>query len=362
MNNMRHRVVGYDLARSLAIFGMVIVNFTLVIKAPEGGADWIDLLTGIISGRAAVTFVVLAGIGMALMARSAKTSGQMNRIKTVRNLILKRALFLFFIGLAYWPIWPADILHFYGVYMAIGAFLLFGPPPRLWHSAVASATIFVVMIMLFDYEIGWNFETLSYKGFWTPTGFVRNLFYNGFHPVFPWLSFLLLGIWLGQQDLLDPERRRRIMLAGLVVALIAECISLIMVETLQQMSLDISSEDIYALLGREPMPPMPLFMLQAGGTAVFVVGLCVGLGERFTKADWLKPLISTGQLSFTVYVAHVILGMGSLEIFGWLENPPPFVRSIAPFAFFFFAVLFSHMWRKKFSRGPLEWVMRKMTG
>ena len=50
-----------------------------------------------------------------------------------------------------------------------------------------------------NYEIGWNFETLEYQGFWTINGFIRNLFFNGFHPVIPWTSFMLFGYWFGKK-------------------------------------------------------------------------------------------------------------------------------------------------------------------
>ena len=59
----------------------------------------------------------------------------------------------------------------------------------------------VAMMLLLDYETGWNWSDYSYHGFWTPTGFVRNLFFNGWHPVFPWLGFLLFGIILSRLSL-----------------------------------------------------------------------------------------------------------------------------------------------------------------
>lgn len=37
----------------------------------------------------------------------------------------------------------------------------------------------------------------------------------------PWLAFLLLGVWLGRRDLLDPAVRRRVLIGGAAVALAA---------------------------------------------------------------------------------------------------------------------------------------------
>ena len=57
----------------------------------------------------------------------------------------------------------------------------------------------------------------SYAGFWTPWGMIRHLFFNSFHPVFPWTAFLLAGMWLGWQD---SAFQKRILLAGVVSAYI----------------------------------------------------------------------------------------------------------------------------------------------
>jgi hypothetical protein len=60
----RHRIEGYDLARSLAILGMVVVHFALVMSSErmdDGG--WAPALVGILDGRAAATFMVLACAG-----------------------------------------------------------------------------------------------------------------------------------------------------------------------------------------------------------------------------------------------------------------------------------------------------------
>lgn len=54
--------------------------------------------------------------------------------------------------------------------------------------------VFVVMFFALDYSQGWNWETLGYSGFWSSHGMVRHLFFNGFHPVVPWLAFVLVGM------------------------------------------------------------------------------------------------------------------------------------------------------------------------
>jgi len=111
-----------------------------------------------------------------------------------RLILGKRALFLFIAGLLYYPLWPADILHYYGVWLLVAIPLLFVSNWVLLAGAGLSLLIAYVLLFTVDYEIGWDWDTLEYAGFWRPDGFVRNMFYNGFHPVFPWLGFLFLGM------------------------------------------------------------------------------------------------------------------------------------------------------------------------
>ena len=196
---MKKRIIGIDVARALAVIGMIIVNFKIVLGA--NGLNWVKSFTGIFDGKAAATFVVLAGVGLALMTNSAIKNNDKSKLKIVRNRIIKRALFLFIIGISYITIWPADILHFYGIYMLIVILFLTSEERTIIISAISLIIIFPILLSFWNYEIGWNFETLEYQDFWTINGFIRNLFFNGFHPVIPWTSFMLFGYWFGKQDL-----------------------------------------------------------------------------------------------------------------------------------------------------------------
>ena len=222
---MEKRIIGYDLARALAVFGMVVVNFKIVMGAEKSGPDWLGNMVGLLEGRAAATFVVLAGVGLSLLSRKGRVLGDHDLLVQDHRTLLKRALFLFVIGLLYTPIWPADILHFYGIYIALAAFLLAAPTSRLWAFAGSLVLAFGVMLFALDYEKGWDWSTLSYDGLWTPAGMVRHLFFNGFHPVVPWLAFVLVGMVLGRQHMSAPVMRRRVFAWGAGLAIAAELVS-----------------------------------------------------------------------------------------------------------------------------------------
>ena len=364
------RIAGYDIARALAVFGMVLVNFTIAMGAmgaerAEGqGPSWLTGFVRLFEGRAAATFVVLAGVGVSLMSAAGRLESDRARLARARRTLLHRAALLFVVGLAYTPVWPADILHFYGVYLALAAFLLAAPSARLWALAAALPLGFCALLFVFDYEAGWDWTTLSYAGFWTPAGMLRHLLYNGFHPVVPWLAFLLLGMLLGRQDLRSPAVRRRVFALGLAVALAAELTSALFVRVLVP-ALELGArdaEDLAALFGAAPMPPTPLYMLAGAGTACAVIAASVTVGERWGSATWLRPLVATGQLALTLYVAHVLVGLGTLEALGRLEEQSLEFAVTAAAIFCTAAVVFAWAWRARFRRGPLEALLRAVTG
>ncbi len=108
---MEKWIIGYDLACAFAVFGMVVVNFKIVMGAEKSGPDWLVNLVGLLDGRAAATFAALPGAGLFPLSRKGRTRDDHDLLVQDRRTLLKRALFLFVIGLLYTPMWPADILH-----------------------------------------------------------------------------------------------------------------------------------------------------------------------------------------------------------------------------------------------------------
>ncbi len=358
---MNKRIAGFDIARALAIFGMIIVNFKTVMGAEQNGPVWLVSLTGLLDGRAAATFVVLAGVGLSLLSQKGRTLGDPDRLAQDRRTLLKRALFLFVAGMLYTPIYSADILHFYGVYIAVAAFLLTASTRQLFIYSGVLVLAFVVMFFALNYDQGWDWKTLEYDGFWTPLGWVRHLFYNGFHPVVPWLAFLFVGMVIGRQDMRNRVIRRRVFMWGLGIALAAEGVSWLLVHTLSLGASLADQEAIVAIFGTEPMPPMPFYIIAGAGTACAIIAASVALSERYKDAIWLYPFVATGQLALTLYVAHVVIGMGILESIGRLENQTLLFALMASIVFYVTGGVFAHLWRIRFKRGPFETIMRTLT-
>jgi uncharacterized membrane protein YeiB len=104
-----------------------------------------------------------------------------------------------------------------------------------------------------------------------------------------------------------------------------------------------------------------LFLLASGGEATAVIALCVRLcGERLSRA-W-QPLAATGQMALTWYFAHIVLGLGTVEVLGLVNSQSLPVAAGCGVGFFIVAVLLSWLWKKVFRHGPLEWTLRKLAG
>ncbi|HEY7155482.1 MAG TPA: DUF418 domain-containing protein [Gemmataceae bacterium] len=357
----KERIAGYDIARSFALLGMIVVHFSLVMAADRSGPSWLVSILGFLDGRAAATFVILAGVGVTLRSQRAATSADAQAIAEVRRTLIRRGLFLLVAGFINLRIWPGDILRVYGVSLLLAARLVSASNRRLLFGAFAYALGFVILFALFDFEKNWDWDTLTYRRLWTPSGLFRNLFYDGFRSVVPWTGFVFFGMWLGRLDLRNAAVNNRVLLGAIGMALLAEGTSWLSVSYLLAHPHGMDAETIKALVGTESMPPLPLFLLASGGTAVAVIALSVRMAARWPSPLW-RPLIDTGQMALTWYFAHIVLGLGTVAALGLVATQS--LARAAGYGVFFFAlaVLLSWLWKKIFRHGPLEWIMRKIAG
>lgn len=356
---MKERIIGIDIARALAVIGMIIVNFKVVLG--EKGESWLTLFASFFDGKAAATFVVLAGIGLALMTNSALKNNDRQKLKIARMRIAKRALFLFIVGLSYIAIWPADILHFYGVYMLFVLFLLSSKEKTILISTIVLILLYLLFISLFNYETGWDFSTLNYLDFWTFKGFLRNLFFNGFHPVIPWASFMLFGFWFGKQDLTNTLFIKKTFWISSITFIIIQLFSYFSILTLSEGNPQ-TAKELSEIIGTNPMPPLPIYMFNGIAISLSIITACIIIGKTFATNSIVLALKNTGKLALTFYVAHVIVGMGLIEIINPNKMGNYSIEFSVTYALLFSlcCVIFATYWLKKKKNGPIEWIMRKI--
>lgn len=359
---MQQRITGFDLARAYAIFGMFIVNFNFSFGSVMNPVDGFGRFLNVFTGNSTAIFILCAGMGVSLMTNRLQLSTE-EKTK-LKSRILKRSWFLFALGLLLYNWWSGDILHFYGGYMHIAAFLLFVNKRLYWLTALAAVVVFHALLFVIPVETGWDFTTFRYTDFWTVTGFLRNTFYNGWNSIFPWLAYFIVGMWLGRLDWNNAKTKRNIFVAGLIVFLIMQALR---VAARQHLFAPAWTDYIMA----EYFPAYLPFVAVTMGFAFMVIAVCMYIGERFAQSSIVAALQKTGQMTLTHYVVHLTLGMLLLSALtgkqytGLLEDEPPtsplwiFVFSAA---FYLASIAFSVLWSRKFRNGPLETLMRTISG
>lgn len=322
------RLQGLDLARFIAFVGMVIVNFSIAMGA-EYDNNWIATIVGSIEGKAAATFVVLAGLGLGM-------SSVLSNQPKATEVNLKRATFLLALGLVNSIIFPADILHYYAIYFLLGSLFLHVSNRWLITWIISLNVIFFVMLVVLDYDAGWNWKDYSYAGFWTIRGFIRNLFFNGWHPVVPWLGFLLFGIILSRVPLAQTKTHRRLMLFGAASLTIAHSLSYVL-----SIWFNSTDPELAILATTSPIPPMPLYFLAGIGAASLTTGLCLWLATTGYGNRIIQLVSPAGRQTLTLYIAHIIIGMGTLDAMGMIGGQDSKTALIAALIFCGFAIIYS---------------------
>lgn len=370
------RVPGYDVARAIAVCGMVLINFGVYLLGPPRGTPgevvlrWLAHVPG---GRASSLFVTLAGVGIARMAYGDAS--------LARKTLLKRAAVLVVLGATNLALgWWIDILHFYACYLAIAAlFFLRATPRALLGSAVSIGVLGGVLAFFLPESERADVDRYSFAGI------LRDALIDGIHPVVPWLAFLLFGMWLGRLDLRVPARRRTVLARALATFVLTELLSI----TLSALTIRDPSPalaPIFALVHTD-WSPSPLYVLSASATATAVIALAHELTERAPRNPIVRLLTNAGQLTLTLYLVHAHLAIGIPRYLPEISRAisivaakahlaitlPAFMRQswtslsieemLVYWLVFVVTVLpLAALYRTRFTRGPVEWLMRAVTG
>ncbi|MFO7311785.1 MAG: DUF418 domain-containing protein [Bacillota bacterium] len=337
----RQRLLGVDVARALAIIGMLMVHFGPVDAPGLAGA-----LYALPYGRASVLFVLVAGVGVSLLARSGRS-----REDVARRLIW-RALVLFPLGL-----WLQSldhrvlvILQEYAVLFLLAAAVLDFPDAALLGLAGVSAAAGPVAFLLGRMHAPDLFDQGPIRWSDPPSEMLMDLVVSGPYPLAVWAAPFLFGMWIGRRDLRSAAVRVRILAGGILAAAGATVLSAALELVFRPRSFPVT----WAWLVVDvPHSQMPLWLIGATGAAAALLVLCLEATERFDAL--VGPLAATGQMALTVYAGHLLL----LHFWGpavtgkTLEEAIPRVILVVAVA-----VALSTAWRRSFSRGPLEALVR----
>jgi uncharacterized membrane protein YeiB len=336
------RLTGLDAARALAIVGMIAVNV-----GPRGEPGVAGFAYDLPLGRASVLFVVLAGVGMSFLARSARSPGGTMPWRTV----LWRSALLLLGGLALQLLGHqvSVILAVYGVLFLLSLPLLRAPTAVLCALAGLFAAVGPAVWLLTQMAVGAKFQFADPDLTLDVPSLLHRIFLSGAYPVLVWCVPFLVGMVLGRARLDERRLQRRLVLWGAVAAVGAYGLSQVLVLVFGQPGDGIGWDRLLSAVAHSQMP---LWLVSSIGTALVAIGGLLWAGDLVDRR--LGVLVSAGRLSLTIYVAH-------LFVLAALVRPEPhtLAEGYAISAVLSVVLLvLAHLWVRWRSVGPLEQLMR----
>ena len=317
------RLVGLDVARCLALLGMVATH-VLDARTPGGELATAQWLAG---GRASALFAVLAGVSLALMTREPLRG----RPLALRSLgIAGRAVVIAVLGLLLGGLdsGVAVILTYYGVLFVLGLpFTLLGV-----RTLVPLTVGWVVLAPVVSHLVRPDlpergFDSPSFAQLADPVQLASELLLTGYYPVVPWLAYLLAGLALGRLDLRDTSLLGAVALGGLGTAVLATRVSGLLVDPA------VASENATGMFGTTPADgdwdwllvvaphsATPFDLAQTIGSAVLVICVCLLLERLLPRAATvvLGVVLGAGAATLTLYSLHVVMLTSRV----WPEEEP----------------------------------------
>jgi uncharacterized membrane protein YeiB len=320
------RIEGIDLARGLAVLGMVTAHV---------GPD--TPLLEIADGRSAALFVVLSGVSIALMSGGARPVQGVRRVQA-RVTILARAFVLLGVGvaLATLNVPVVVILPTYALLFAVAACLLRTPVRTLLIGAGLVVLVAPPLRVLLEGRI-----TATWNG-----GGIVDLVLGEYYPALVWIGYLLVGLAVTRADLGAARTRTRLLVAGALATVLGYGSAAVLTRVLD------AGPTLARLITSEPHSSSTPEVLGNIGVALLTLVACLWIAERWPRA--VSPLAATGALALTAYIGHllVIKAVGSQVVWqpttaGWL-------------AFLIVIVGGCWAWRSTVGRGPAEWALHRI--
>ena len=332
---VRRRVTGVDVARAVAILGMVTVHFGPYPVRETGAAAW---LYGSFYGKASVLFVLVAGVGVALMHRRRPA-------RLVRARLWYRTVWLLPVGL--WlqgldhPV--AVILQYYALY-----FLLLSPFVGRRDRTVLGWAI--VLLPIGSAVVLWAHvmmpEAVLPLGGRASGGLLGELLVFGYYPVVTWMSPMLVGLWVGRRDLTSPRVQRTLVAVGAALLVGTTLLG----RGLQTLLGVVPDERAWSwILSVRGHAEMPLAVVGEIGFALAVLGTALLVAHRWPRL--LRPLGALGEVALSVYVGHLLVFATVPDLFP-ADTVAEGIRTVAAFGAVCAALAVA--WLAVAKRGPLE--------
>jgi uncharacterized membrane protein YeiB len=275
------------------------------------------------------------------------------------------ALLIFVIGILLFPLWYDEILPFFGLSLFIGVAFINRSSIQLWIAVFLFNCLFVVWLVSSNlYLEGINNMNptahIDFSSFGVKDAF-RMIVFNGFYPIFPWISLFLAGMWLGRQKIEVEIVRNRIIIFSLLVGIIIGSLSQVLIKFFETKEVVFGSVSLKDFFETNSTPPVPFFLLATGSISIAVILLSISFVE-YIGFKKIKAIVYFGQMPFTMYILHIFAG---IFVPKWLKLPEKLpIEILILYAFIFLAssIIFSYLWRKKFKKGPVEYIFSQIAG
>lgn len=353
------REIGLDVTRAVALVGVVLMNYHGYLNLGDDGADrsWAERLfhpwNGPLATRFAATFVLVAGVGVSLLTQRSRASGERAASSDDRWRLVRRGFLLFWSGFVLNWIWPGTILYFYGAYFMIAA-ALFTLRDR-WVAIVgAGAAVAAAGISWWELERrldGFGTDWLHPEPD-SPRNLLLRTFVDYTHPVLPWLAFVCAGMLLGRHRELLARRRWALVAGGLAVVTVTALVA----------SLTPGSGRWDHLTSLNPFDRGLLYTASVLGSAVVALGIVSWAAERWHANALVVALQRAGQLTLTLYVAHVLVFNLVVRQRGWVTPTGLDTALVLSLAFWVVAIAVAAWWHHRIGLGPLERLYRRFGG
>lgn len=313
----RARLVGLDVARALALLGMVATHLLLEI-GHDGGQTWPHDLAG---GRASALFAVLAGVTLALL-----TGGRTplrGRDRWLASLgVVGRAVVIGLVGLwlGGYETGLAIILTYYAVLFVLGLAFVGLRARALALLAAGWAVVVPVLSHVLRPDLPERqFSSPAFDQLAEPARLLSELMFTGYYPAVPWLAYLLAGMAIGRSDLGRRSLHAAWLAGGTALALGAAALSGRLVaarfpeQELAEAALGYPgttpTDRWDRLLLDAPHSATPFDLAVTIGSAVAVIGGCllvVGLLPAFAQRV-VAVVFGAGTMTLTLYTFHALL-------------------------------------------------------
>ncbi|MGO1770433.1 MAG: heparan-alpha-glucosaminide N-acetyltransferase domain-containing protein [Microbacterium sp.] len=322
----RGREPGIDLARGLAIVGMLAAHLT---ELPA--LSWADPTTwaGIASGRSSILFAVLAGVSVAVVTGGSRRIGP-ELAPRARARLAVRAACIWALGIVL-ALTPVPI---YGILPAYGILFLLALPAIRWRAGTLLAV--AVGLAVAGPLLVRGIDSASWGE--SPAGLVVETATGWHYPFVLWAAFLAAGMAIGRLPLGDAR-----VSAGLVVA----GVGLVVLGDGAIGSTGIPS----GLLSAGPHSSGIGEAVGSGGFAIATIGACILLCR--TPVRWIAiPVRAVGTMPLTAYMSQYVVWIAATA---GAVSPLEDFRAQEPFWPFAIAALAAcTAWALLVGRGPLE--------